>query len=132
MTTKDQIKLGKLYMESRADDLFYGDDDDDYKGSEQNEMTSSWFDEAMTLAKDYYVIQNPKYKQQIKSDINRLIRNIQTRGTEDDYTYDFINQIRGVMQHGSSDQDEYNAENASERDRENWASMSAEDRYGDY
>jgi hypothetical protein len=131
MTTKDQIKLGKLYMESRADDLFYGDSEEDWD-SEQNEMTSSWFDEAMTLAKDYYVIQNPKYKQQIKSDINELIHNIQTRGTEDYYTYDFINQIRGVMQHGSSDQDEYNAENASERDRENWASMSAEDRYGDY
>ena len=139
MTTKDQIQIGKLYMESRADDLFYGDDeeahlydDDDYNGPEQQQLTSKWFDEAMELAKDYYVVSNKSFKSQIKSRINELIRNIQTRGSEDDYTYECLDQIRGVMQHGHESQDEYNSENAGERDRENWASMGVGDRYGDY
>jgi hypothetical protein len=126
MTKNDQIKIVKLYESTYMDDPVFDDTDgveldDDYydTGSYQNEMTSKWFDEAMELAKDYYVVGNQHFKSQIKSKIEDILYKIKSQGSEDDYTYDFIDQIRGVMQHGhKSQEDDYNAENEYEMRRE--------------
>lgn len=123
MTTKDQINLAKIYESTYMDDPKFDDEyensDESYGyGNEQNEMTSKWFDEAMELAKDYYVVSNKSFKSQIKSTLNNLIHKIKTQGSEDDYTYDFIDQIQAVMQHGHASQDDFNAENEYEMRRE--------------
>jgi hypothetical protein len=118
MTKKDQDNLAKLYMES-----YDGDDD---------ENNSEGLDRALALAKDYFSVNDEKYKKMIESEINTLIYNTKADHDSSYETEELISQIKGIMQHGSSEQDDYNAENEYERRRENWGSMSAGDMYGDY
>jgi len=135
MNKKDQDNLAKLYVESRADDLFYGDSREDWedeRSQQPPQLDPNDLDRAFVLAKDYYQVNDKKYKSAIKSEIEQIIYDVKRKYDSSYETEELIRQIRGIMQHGSSEQDDYNSENEYERRREDWGSMSAGDMYGDY
>jgi hypothetical protein len=111
MIKKDTKKIEKLINEAINGQY---DQEDDYQEDD------GLIGRAFSLAKDYYTIEDDKYKKMIKQEIQSIIRHLDSFEDEHGYTSDIVGQIRSIMVHGSPDQDEYNAENAFERSRETY------------